>query len=113
MWDATVTDTYAASNILDSAIDVGTAARRAEESKREKYAQLATTYIFQPFAFETTGVYGPTTDIAVKELGSRIISSSGEPRETEWLRQRISVAILRGNVTCIRASAARFSGDDP
>ena len=31
---------YAASNILDSAIDVGTAARRAEESKRENMGSL-------------------------------------------------------------------------
>ena len=113
MWDATVTDTYAASNIVECAVQVGSAARKAEELKRRKYTGLATTYLFEPLAFETTGVYGDTTSLVIKELGSRLSSTSGDLRETAWLRQRISVAILRGNVTCIRASAGRFSGDDP
>ena len=113
VWDATVTDTYAASNIFDSATEVGSAALKAEENKRKKYSQLASTYIFEPLAFETTGVCGKSTSSVISELGSRLSDASGDLREAAWLRQRISVAILRGNVTCVRVSAGRFSGDDP
>ena len=113
VWDATVTDTYAASNIFESAIRVGSAALKAEENKRAKYSQLSTTYLFEPLAFETSGVCGKSTNSVINELGSRLCDASGDPREASWLRQRISVAILRGNVTCIRASAGRFSGDEP
>ena len=88
-------DTYAASNIVECAVQVGSAARKAEELKRRKYTGLATTYLFEPLAFETTGVYGDTTSLVIKELGSRLSSTSGDLRETAWLRQRISVAPQR------------------
>ena len=108
--DATVADTFASSNIIECATKVGSAAAKSEHSKRQKYIQLAESYIFEPLAFETTGVCGDSTSQVIKELGSRLRSVSGDTRETAWLRQRISVAILSGNATCIRVSAGRFSG---
>ena len=33
----------------------------------------------------------------MKELGRRISAATGDPRETVFLRQRISAAIQRGN----------------
>ena len=95
VWDATVTDTYAASNIFESPIRVGSAALKAEENKRAKYSQLSTTYLFEPLAFETSGVCGKSTNSVINELGSRLCDASGDPREASWLRQRISVALLR------------------
>ena len=80
--------------------------------KRRKYAQLVDVYLFEPISFETTGACGETTSIAIKELGSKLRRASGDPRETAWLRQRIAMAIVRSNATCIRASVSRLSGAD-
>ena len=91
----------------------GGAALRAEESKRRKYSQLSSTYLFEPVAYETTGVCGESTSLVFKELGSKLCDASGDTRETAWLRQRISMAIVRGNAACVRASVSRLSGADP
>ena len=111
--EATVTDTFALSNIMESAMRAGAAALRAEESKRRKYSQLSSTYLFEPVAYETTGVCGESTSLVFKELGSKLCDASGDTRETAWLRQRISMAIVRGNAACVRASVSRLSGADP
>ena len=61
-------------------------------------------YRFEPLAVETTGVYGKTSAKFVSELGRRIAGVTGERRETQWLRQRISIAIMKGNVKLILAT---------
>ena len=38
------------------------------------------------------------------EVGRRISARSGDPRETSFLFQRISVAIQRFNASCVRAT---------
>jgi len=37
----------------------------------------------------------------VKELGRRMAEINKEPRSTMFLRQRLSVAVQRGNAACI------------
>ena len=103
-WDATCADTYCQSNIGETACNPGAAATSAESAKRNHYADLAERYRFEPVAVETTGAFGRTTEKFVAELGKRLASRTGERRETEWLRQRISVAIIRSNAASIRAT---------
>ena len=40
----------------------------------------------------------------VTELGRRVASNSGDPRESSFLFQRISVTIQRGNAAAVLAS---------
>ena len=80
------------------------AADDAEEKKIAKYANLANHYIFRPLAIETTGVIGKLSSKFVAELGKHITSVTGDKRETSWLRQRLSMAILRGNAASIQAT---------
>ena len=101
VWDATVSDTYAGSHVLDCALAAGAAATEAEERKRRKYQELAGTYQFEPLAFETSGVSGPSTAKVITEIGRRLVRERGEPRESSWLWQRISLAIVRGNAACV------------
>ena len=56
-------------------------------------------------ALETAGVYGPAAAAFVQDLGRRLATCTGERRETEWLRQRLSVAIARGNAASVLATA--------
>ena len=96
-WDATCVNTFAESHFLSAAVSPGSAAREAEDRKRKKYSGLAQRFHFEPLAFETTGVCGPSTKLFVRELGARIASISGDHRETAWLWQRLALAIVRGN----------------
>ena len=61
-WDATCVNTYAESHVLSAATSAGAAARDAESKKRKKYSDLARRFHFEPLAFETSGVCGPSTN---------------------------------------------------
>jgi hypothetical protein len=103
IWDATCTDTFSPNVLALSATEPGHAARLAEEKKIAKYSSLTTRYIFTPIAVETSGVIGPRTLSFLKELGKIISRRTGDPRESLWLFQRVSVAIVRGNFICLAA----------
>ena len=92
-WDATVVDTFAKTYINETASNPGFAADKAEEKKVDHYGGLEDRFRFTPIAFETTGVYGKTTEKFIKELGRRIRGSTGDARHIQWLRQRLSLAI--------------------
>ena len=100
-WDATCVSTYSGSHLLDCAISAGAAARAAEDRKRQRYAALRQRYDFVPLAIETTGVLGPAFSDLLQDIGRRISQRSGEKRETAWLRQRISLAVIRGNAAAL------------
>ena len=107
IWDATCVDTFSSSALIDSATEPGAAARAAEERKRRRYADLAQRYRFVPLAVETSGVLGPACADFLQELGHRISACTGDPRESAWIRQRISLAIARGNAFAILHSSRR------
>ena len=101
VWDATCSDTFATTYVNQCALQVGHAADHAEHAKNNKYQDLTDRYIFQPIAIETTGVVSKSTHNFLKELGRKMSAETGDPREGERLRQRISIAVMRGNATCI------------
>ena len=76
----------------------------AEARKRERYRGLTDRYRFEPVAIETTGVLGPSTTAFVRELGLRVSAVTGEKRETEWLIQRLALAVVRGNAASVLAT---------
>jgi hypothetical protein len=100
-WDATVADSLADS-YLDRTVHVaGAAAEILAAAKTRKYAALEDRYIFVPLAFETLGPVCAEGISFLCELGKRIESVSGDPRETSFLFQRLSVAIQRGNAISV------------
>ena len=100
-WDATCPDTFALSHVHSSSTQAGSAAAAAERKKQQKYADVITGIDFVPVAIETSGVWGEQALELVTELGRRIAAVTFEPRSTTFLRQRISVAVQRGNAGCI------------
>ena len=52
-------------------------------------------------AIETSGVWGRQAFELFNEIGRRIATLTHEPRSTAFLRQRISVAVQRGNAYCV------------
>ena len=90
-------------------MEAGTAATSAEERKRHKYAALAEAHQFEPIAFETLGVYGESTGDILRAIGRRLVEATGEPREVNWFRQNLAIAIQRGNAfSILSAGRERF-----
>ena len=109
-WDAMCVNTFGESAVNDSAIEVGQAAAKAENAKRNKYPDLVRRFRFEPVAVETSGVFGPSTRNIVQEIGKRIAEKTGDKRETLWLKQRLNIAVQRGNALSIIASAKHLAG---
>ncbi len=84
-------------------------AEEAERKKRAKYAHLEVSHYFVPVAVETLGVFGPEVGSFLHELGRCIMDSALEPLSHHFLRQRIAVAIQRGNNAAILGSAGANS----
>jgi len=100
-WDATRPDNFAQSAISESSVQAGSAALKVELNKSRNYADIIAGVDFIPFAIETSGVWGVHALTLVSEIGRRLISTTHEPRSTTFLRQRISVAVMRGNAQCV------------
>ena len=71
-------------------MEAGTAANSAEERKRRKCAALAEADQFEPIA-----------GVILRAIGRRLVEATGEPREVNWFRQNLAIAIQRGNALSI------------
>ena len=90
--------------------EVGLVAEEAERRKKVKYSHLESSYCFIPVAVKTLGVFGPEARGLVKDLGRRIAHTTLEPLSTQYLRQRISVAVKKGNAVAILGSISSTGG---
>ncbi len=100
-WDATCVDPLCDSYLSASSKEGAFAANAAVKKKHLKYASVKDNYYFIAFAVDCFGAW---SDEALKfgtELGIRMSSSTGEPRSFSYFRQRISIAIQRGNSTSV------------
>ena len=95
--------------ITIAAQQVGAVAQQAEDKKTQKYKHLSSHLFFTPVAIETSGVYGQKTTDFIKELGHRLRQVSGEANSFQYLAQRLSVAIQRGNSASVMGT---MNGDD-
>jgi hypothetical protein len=86
-------------------------ANEAEDRKRMKYNTLSTLYMFVPVAVETMGALGEEASDFLHDLGKRIERVSGERRATEYLLQRISVAVQRGNAAAVLGTVDNTVGN--
>ena len=102
--DATCPDTFAPSHIPAAVRGAGAVAAQAEQVKVSKYAHLDTSHHFVPFVVETSGVLGKAAEEFTQELARRIYKATGEPRSRQFLLQRLSVAVQRGNAAAVLGS---------
>ena len=111
VWDVTCVNTIARSHITSAASQAGSPSSAAEAKKRSKYSCLNENYIFTPIALETLGPWGPEADKFIRELGQRLYAVTDDPRSTSFLRQKLSIAVQRGNAACIMGTIPR-DGDE-
>jgi hypothetical protein len=101
VWDFTCPDTLAASHLNHAVLRPGAVATDAENRKSAKYRSLAAFYSFTPIAVETLGALGDEASNFFSDLGHRIAAVTAEPRSLQFLLQRLSVAVQRGNAACV------------
>ena len=65
------------------------------------HRNLPRSHWFCPLSIETMGAMGPRTLDLVRDVGRRIGMETGEPRSTDFLLQRLSVAVQRGNCAAV------------
>ena len=100
-WDVTVVDTLAQSYLSRTTLRAGAAADMAAERKIAKYQHLGDRYIFFPVAFETLGSWGDSAKEVIAEIGRRIKEHTGDQRSSDYLRQKLSLEIQRGNAESV------------
>ena len=104
IWDATYVNTLASSNLIRAALAAGSVDDAAEVRKIAKYAELGRRFIFQPVAVETSSGMGKSTIQFFEDLGRRLAVRFQDQRESDFLSQIVSLAILRGNAFSILQS---------
>jgi len=60
-----------------------------------------------PVAIETSGACGKQAIGLIKEIGRRIAAITYDNQATSFLRQRLSIAIQRGNATCVLGTLSK------
>ena len=110
--DATVSDSLAESHLNRTVHVAGAAAESAADAKIRKYADLPRAVTFVPVAVEKLGPICSDGIEFITELGRRIASVSGDPRDTAFLFQRISIAVQRGNAASVLVPLRLVSDSD-
>ena len=103
-------DTLCPSYILQTSANPGAAAKQAEHSKELKYKFLENRFIFVPVAIETLGVYSKKAERFISDLGERLRLATNDIRSLSFLKQRISIAIQRGNAASIIGTLPKGKG---
>ena len=99
--DATCVNTFASLNLIRAALAAESVADAAEVRKIAKYAELGRRFIFQPVAVEMSGAMGKSTIQYFKDLGRRLAVRFQDQCKSDFLFQRVSLAILRRNAISI------------
>ena len=101
VWDATCPDTFAPSYEMSATSEAGAVAALAEVRKEAKYTSLCSTHVFTPVAIETSGVFGSKSLSFIRELGRRIVHVTAEVNSTNYLMQRLAMAVQCGNSAAV------------
>ena len=100
-WDFTCISRLTNSILRMGVLPGANAASEAEVRKRNHYSDLPSTVIFETVAMETLGGAGRSTAVFLKELARRITVLTGEKLAFKFLKQKLDLAIQRGNAGCI------------
>ena len=104
IWVATCVSTFASSNLTQDALSAGSVADTADVRKIAMYAILGRRFIYQPVSVETSGAMGKSTIQFFNDLGRRFVVRFQDQHVTDFLFQRVSLAIPRGNAFSISQS---------
>ena len=109
LFDIRVTDTDSQSKGIRFPRDV---LIDAEKEKKEKYmnASFEKRASFTPICFSVDGMIGKDVEHLFKEMGD-YLADKREKRYSDvmrWIRTRLSFAILRANILCLKGSHTQW-----
>jgi hypothetical protein len=110
-WDATISCTLAESYLEASSTLAGSASESAATRKAAKYSDLPSDFSFQPISLESLGSASSSTSEFISFLGRRISLKSGDPRESFYLWQRLSVCLCRYNAILLYQSFVEVAAE--
>jgi hypothetical protein len=82
------------------------------EKKIQKYSDITAGVDFKSVSIEVSGVWGEQSLDFIKEVGCRIAAVTHKPCSTVFLRQRLSVAVQRGNAYYVLGTFRGVANDD-
>ena len=91
----------APSNLFASIQSAGKTADKAEQLKLKKYEELSHDFHVVPVAAETFGSWGSHAKKFQDDIGNMMIKKTDDQRAKHYLYQRLSMAIVRGNVASV------------
>ena len=103
--DYTNKDTVCQSYVGKTSKEAGKAAEVAEKAKLNHYNELSADFKVIPVATETFGSWGSMGLKWMRQIGDRIAARTGDKNATFRLLQRISMAIMKGNVASVKGTA--------
>src|SRR6218665_2758699 len=95
-----------------TASTTGETAEQAAERKHAKYANLPATHDFTSLAIKSLGPINITGMEFLQDLGQRMTEATGDPRETTYLFQRLSICTQRFNAIAFRVSFEQRTTDE-
>jgi hypothetical protein len=107
-WDVTVSDTLAPSHLPHTSVLAGAAAERATFAKNDKYKDISRSHEFCAVALETLGPINDDGQSLLNKIGRRLTEVTGDPRESAFLYQRVSIILQRGNAISFAGSFPEF-----
>ena len=109
LWNVTIVNSVASSYLSASSSSAGSIAKMAAEKKEAKFADLSQFYLFHPLAFEALEAINASAITFFYDLGKRLSVVSGDARESEFLFQRLSVALQRFNSITFKETFSVFA----
>jgi len=97
VFDSTIVDTMADTYLQHTS----KTAEQVKNRKIKKYEYLGENFVFVPLAFETFGSWGDSAKRFIQRLGQLLKENIGESRALEFLKQRLSIELQRGNATSV------------
>ncbi len=97
----TVADTTAVFHLPATAANAGSTAESAAARKETKYEKRSQRFYFVPVAAESHGSLSCKVAVFLKQLGRRITDNTLDPRESSFLFQPLSVALVHFNAVCL------------
>ena len=82
--------------------------QQQKPEKNHKYNDIISGVDFVPVAIEMSRVWGDCAMGLIKEVGRRIAAVTHDKRSTMFLRQRLSVAVQRGNAFFVLGTLPRL-----
>ena len=73
-----------------------------EKKKKKKYTSLSPGLSFTPIAVETLGRWDAEGARFIADIAHRLTDATGDPKAPNFLWQRLSIAVQRGNATCLK-----------